>query len=135
MGSATNVYGPAGSSGTSGSNGTSGTSTPTPDNSVSYVKLHPEFKTGLTIATSAIDWSTGFYQATTLTASTTYTFTNLEQGKTIVLKITGNYTLAFPATCKALTSTTYDGTKNNVIFITCVDSTTPLTFYSINTYT
>jgi len=105
------------------------------DNSVNYAKTGAEFKDDLTITSNAIDWATGFYKAITLTANTTFTFSNLEKGKTICLKITGSFTLALPATCKAQNTTTYDGTKNNVIWITCVDSSTPLTFYSITQYT
>jgi hypothetical protein len=97
--------------------------TPT-DNSASYTKQGTEFKGDLTITSNAIDWSTGFYKAITLSANTTYTFTNLEKGKTIILKMTGNYTPTFPAAVVVINGGAYSGSKTNYIIMTCIDSTT-----------
>lgn len=102
------------------------------DNSVSYVKQHSEFKGDLTITSNAIDWATGFYKAITLTANTTYTFTNLEKGKTICLKMTGSFTPTFPASVTIVNGGAYDGTKQNYILLSCIDSTTPAVFATIN---
>jgi hypothetical protein len=104
------------------------------DNLISYAKQGTEFKGDLTITANAIDWSTGFYKAVTLSANTTYTFTNLEKGKTLVLRITGSYVLAFNASCgcELVNNGVYDGTKYNYILLTCVDSTTAKVLMSIN---
>ena len=99
--------------------------TPT-DNSVSYVKQGSEFKGDLTITANAIDWTTGFYKSITLTANTTFTFTNLEKGKTILLKVTGSYTLTLPGTVTVVNGGTYDGTKQNFILLTCFDTSAVL---------
>jgi len=103
-----------------------------PDNAATYAKQGTEFKGDLTITSNAIDWSTGFYKAITLAANTTYTFTNLEKGKTIILKMTGSYTPTFPAAVVIVNGGTYDGTKQNYIIMTCVDSATPTVLTTIN---
>ena len=93
-----------------------------PDNSVNYAKTGTEFKGDLTITANAIDWSTGFYKAFTLSANTTFTFVNLEKGKTILLKITGSYTCTLPGSVTIVNGGTYDGTKQNFILLTCFDA-------------
>lgn len=96
------------------------------DNSVSYIKQGSEFKGDLTITSNTIDWATGFYKAITLTANTAFTFTNLEKGKTILLKVTGSYTLTLPGTVTVVNGGTYDGTKQNFILLTCFDTSAVL---------
>lgn len=102
------------------------------DDLISYAKQGAEFKGDLTITANAIDWATGFYKDITLGGATTYTFTNLEKGKTIILRITGSYTLAFPASCELANGGTYDGTKYNYIILTCLNSATPKVLMTIN---
>lgn len=101
-------------------------------NYATYARQGTEFKGDLTITSNAIDWSTGFYKAITLAANTTFTFTNLEKGKTIVLKMTGSFTPTFPASVVVLNGGTYTGASQNYILLTCVDSATPLVFMTIN---
>lgn len=51
------------------------------------------------IGASAIDWSLGNVFSKTLSANTTFTFSNVKDGKTIVVRVTNtasNYTLAWP---------------------------------------
>lgn len=96
------------------------------DNSITYSKIGSEFKGDLTITANAIDWSTGFYAAITLTANTTFTFTNLEKGKTILLKITGVFALTLPGSVTIVNGGTYDGTKQNFILLTCFDASAVL---------
>ena len=50
------------------------------------------------------------YAAITLTANQTYTFTNLEQGKTILIRMTGAFAPTFPASC-TLAGDSYNGAK------------------------
>lgn len=103
-----------------------------PSDAINYAKQGAEFKGDLTITDNAIDWATGFYKDITLGGATTYTFTNLEKGKTIILRITGSYTLAFPASCELANGGTYDGTKYNYIILTCLNSATPKVLMTIN---
>ena len=104
-----------------------------PDNSVNYAKTASEFKGDLTITSNAIDWSTGMYAEITLSANQTYTFTNLEKGKTIIIRMTGAYVPTFPSACINISGGTYTGAKWNTIIMTCVNSSTPKVLLSINT--
>lgn len=56
------------------------------------------------IASTGIDWSTGNVFKKTLSANTTFTFSNLKDGQTIVVELTNtasNYTVTFPTTSPA----------------------------------
>ena len=117
-------------SGVSGGNPISATAIPS--DAINYAKQGAEFKGDLTITANAIDWASGWYKVITLTTNTTYTFTNLEKGKTILLKITGSYTLTMPASVTVLNGGTYDGTKQNYILLTCIDSATPAVIMTIS---
>jgi len=99
---------------------------------LNYRTQSTDFRGDLTILNNAINWSTGFYKAITLTANTTYTFNSLQKGKTIVLKMTGSFTPTFPASVVVLNGGTYTGASQNYILMTCVDSVTPLVFMTIN---
>ena len=93
-----------------------------------------EFKNTLTITGgTAIDWSTGFYAEITLSGNTTYTFTNIEQGKSILLEMTGSFVPTFPSGCTVVNGGTYTGAKKNDITIVCVNSSTPKFKIYINT--
>lgn len=102
------------------------------DDLISYAKQGAEFKGDLTITANAIDWATGFYKEITLTANTTYTFTNLEKGKTIVIRMTGAFVPTLPVSCELVNGGTYDGTKFNYLVMTCVNSSTPKVLLTIN---
>jgi hypothetical protein len=105
---------------------------PVTSNSITYVTQGNEFKGDLTINGSDIDWSTGIYKDITLVGTTTYTFSNLQKGKTILLRITGSFTLAFPTSCELVNAGTYDGTKYNYIVLNCVNSSSPKVLMAIN---
>lgn len=82
-----------------------------------------EFTSDLTVAGTDINWASGFYKEITLTANTTFTFSNLKKGKTIVLRLTGSFAVAFPSICELVNAGTYDGTKYNYIFLSCFSPT------------
>jgi hypothetical protein len=71
------------------------------------------------ISASAIDWSTGNSFTKTLAANTTFTFSNLSSGQTIIVRITNtasNFTVTWPTTspvnvCWAGGATTCTGTQ------------------------
>lgn len=100
--------------------------------SVTYAKNATEFVGDLTVSSNAIDWSTGVYKEITLTANTTFTFTNLQKGKSIVIRMTGSFTPTLPASCELVNGGTYTGTKYNYLLMTCVDSSSPKVLLSIN---
>jgi hypothetical protein len=93
--------------------------------SIGETELDPKYKGITTIAALDVDWDDSFAYEKTLTANTTFTFSNLYIGvKTLI--IDGNYTVAFP-TGFTLTngSEAYDGTKTNLIEVICWDTSTP----------
>ena len=102
-------------------------------NAVTYAKSGTEFKGDLTITSNAIDWSTGMYKDITLAGNTTYTYSNLEKGKTIILKMTGSFTPTWPTGTTLINGGTYTGAKVNYIILTCLDTSAPLIIQSINT--
>ncbi len=102
------------------------------DNAINYAKSGTEFKGDLTIASNAIDWASGVYAEITLTANQTYTFSNLEKGKTIIIRMTGAFVPTLPASCELVNGGTYNGAKYNYLVMTCVNSTTPKVLLSIN---
>lgn len=67
-----------------------------------------------------IDWSSGAIFTKTLSANSTFTFSNLMLNKTITLVLSGNYTVTLPAYCKRI-SGTYDGSTANYIQLHCTD--------------
>jgi hypothetical protein len=60
-----------------------------------------------------------------MTGDTTFGFTNYVLGKTITLKITGNYVASFGLGVDVLDLASFDGTKTNYIQLYCVNATTP----------
>ena len=72
--------------------------------------------------TSGIQWTFNMIGPTTLTHSV------LTQGKTITIVTTGNYTITFPEGIDTNDLVNYDGTKKNVINLTCISTAPP--FYS-----
>lgn len=73
-------------------------------------------------STTDIDWSDERVRSKTLTASETWTFSNLKAGKTQSLYITGDYAITLPDSV-AIIDGTYDGTVNNLIIFHCIDDT------------
>ncbi len=93
------------------------------DDAISYAKLGAEFTTAATISASDVDWATAAVHTKTLTANTTFTFSNVSTGMVVDLVITGNYTLTLPASVKEITGT-YDGTVSNLIQIVSTNGNT-----------
>lgn len=84
------------------------------DNSVVYSKLGSEYTTSSVISASDIDFSSAQVFTKTLTANTTFTFSNDAIGMVKDLIITGDFTLTFPTGSKVATGE-YDGTVSNLI--------------------
>lgn len=100
---------------------------------LNYRTQSTDFRGDLTILNNAINWSTGMYKEITLTANTTYTFTSLQKGKTIVIRMTGAFVPTLPASCELVNGGVYAGAKFNYLVMTCVNSVTPKVLLSINT--
>lgn len=92
------------------------------DNSVTYAKLNTTLTSRQAVAAAAIDWSLGGVYTKTMTAATTFTFSNLQLNKVITLVLAGNYTVTLPAYCKRI-SGTYDGATTNYLQFHCTNST------------
>jgi hypothetical protein len=93
------------------------------DDGVTYAKMGSEFTTAATISASDVDFSSAAVFTKTLAANTTLTFSNVSTGMVKDLVITGNYTLALPASVKTITGT-YDGTVSNLIQIVSTNGST-----------
>ncbi len=95
------------------------------DDSAGYTKIGNDLKTSSAIAASAIDWSASGVFTKTLTANTTFTFSNVQLNKVIALVLSGNFTLTMPSGVKVV-SGEYDGSTTNYIQLHCTDATTPV---------
>ena len=84
------------------------------DDSVVYSKLGSEFTTSAVISASDIDFATAQVFTKTLTADTTFTFSNTSIGMVKDLVITGDYVITWPAGTK-IAAGTYSGTVSNLI--------------------
>ena len=84
------------------------------DNAISHDKLANEFTTSSVISASDVDFSAAQIFTKTLTANTTFTFSNASIGMVKDLIITGDFTLTFPTGSKVATGE-YDGTVSNLI--------------------
>lgn len=69
-----------------------------------------------------IDWSDMRVRLKTLSANETWTFSNLQAGKTISVYISGDYAITLPGSVTTIDGT-YDGTTNNIIIFHCIDDT------------
>jgi hypothetical protein len=76
-------------------------------------------------AGSAIDWSLGNHFYKTMTANTTFTFSNLTQGQQIYFALQGAFTPTFPTGVDVAKVASYDGGYINTFRILCNDSSTP----------
>ena len=93
------------------------------DDGISYAKMAAEFTTAAVISASDVDFSSAAVFTKTLSANTTLTFSNVQTGMVKDLVITGNFTLALPASVKTITGT-YDGTVSNLIQIVSTNGST-----------
>lgn len=101
------------------------------DDSVTYVKVGPEFKTSQAMTTDDIDWSSAAVFTKTITGTTTFTFSNPQINKVISMIIDGNFAITMPAGCSRL-SGTYNGAVLNYIQIHCTNTSPATYWYSIN---
>jgi len=99
--------------------------------SISYTNLDASLKATSSLAGTEVDWNAGIQFEKVLSANTTFTFTKYEVGKTITMKISGNYTSTFPTGVDATELTDYDGTKTNWIQIYCGSKSTPVFLSSL----
>lgn len=93
------------------------------DDIIDYANMGAEFTTAAVISASDVDFSSAAVFTKTLSANTTLTFSNVQTGMVKDLVITGNFTLALPASVKTITGT-YDGTVSNLIQIVSTNGST-----------
>lgn len=91
------------------------------NDSVTYAKLGTEFTTSAAVSALAIDFATAQVFTKTISANSTFTFTNVGIGMVKDLILTGNYVPTFPSGSKIVAGT-YDGTVSNLIQIVVVAS-------------
>lgn len=86
-----------------------------------YDRLGTEFTTSAIIAASDVNFSTAQIFTKTLTADTTFTFSNANVGMVKDLIITGSFVPTFPVGSKVVAGT-YDGTVSNLIQVVVAGS-------------
>jgi len=91
------------------------------DDGITYAKLGTEFKTSAAVAALAVDFSSAQVFTKTITADSTFTFTNVGVGMVKDLILTGDFVPTFPAGSKIVAGT-YDGTVSNLIQIVVAGS-------------
>ena len=89
---------------------------------IKYGVLGTEFTTSAAVAASDIDFSSAAVFTKTLTADTTFTFSNAETGMVKDLILTGSFVPTFPVGTKIINGA-YDGTVSNFIQIAVQTST------------
>ncbi len=90
------------------------------DDGVTYAKLGAEFTTSAAV-TTALDFSAAQIFTKTMTAHTTFTYSNVGIGMVKDFILTGAFTPTFPAGTKTVAGT-YDGSVSNLIQIVAVAS-------------
>jgi hypothetical protein len=88
---------------------------------ITYAKLGAEFTTSAVIAASSVDFSSAQVFTKTLTADTTFTFSNASVGMVKDLIITGAFVPTFPAGSKVIAGT-YNGAVSNLIQVVVAGS-------------
>jgi len=91
------------------------------DDQITYAKLGAEFTTSAAVAALAIDFSSAQVFTKTITADSTFTFTNVGVGMVKDLILTGDFVPTFPVGSKIVAGT-YDGTVSNFIQIVVAGS-------------
>jgi len=115
-----------GSGYSTGPTGPTGPTASLSDDSVTYAKIASDLKSKSTISSSEIDWSDSGVFTKTLSANTTFTFSNLQLNKVITLVLTGDYTITWPSYMDDdhfIGGDDYDGTVTNYIQIHCTNAT------------
>lgn len=95
--------------------------------------LVSELKDTFVIIGNNVDWVNGINSSKTLGANTTLTFSNYIEGKSMSIKIDGNFTLIIPTSVKG-NFDAYDQTKTNVFDIKCIDATIPIFIGGLTVY-
>lgn len=91
------------------------------DDQITYAKLGTEFTTSAAVAALAMDFSSAQVFTKTITADSTFTFTNVGIGMVKDLILTGDFVPTFPIGTKIVVGE-YDGTVSNLIQIMVVGS-------------
>jgi len=102
--------------------------------SIGVAELKPELKASTDLVGLDVDWDDGIQYSYTMSAATELTFSNILEGKTIMLVIDGDYTLTLPTGVNTVDLINFDGTKTNYIQIYCVDDSTPLFISGLKNY-
>jgi len=113
---------------------------------VTHDKLEARFTASKTdygnISTdTTIDWSVAAIHQISMTGAATLNFNNYKKGQAVDLLITGNQTITFGTvsgtpSINQVGSSTYDGTKNNIIQVLCTDDDADPTFlFAVGDYT
>ena len=89
---------------------------------VAYKTLDTPLTSRNAVGALDIDWSLGGLFTKTISGNSTFTFSNLQLNKVVVLVLTGNFTVTLPAYCRVI-SGTYDGTVDNYIQFHCTNAT------------
>jgi len=116
------------------------------DDGITHAKLEPRYTDSKTdygsISTdTTIDWSAAAVHEITMTGAATLNFNNYKKGQVIDLLITGNVTITFGTvsgtpSINQVGSSTYDGTKTNIIQVLCTDDdATPTFLFAVGDYT
>lgn len=116
------------------------------DNGVDHDQLAARFTASKTdygnISTdTTIDWSVAAIHQISMTGAATLNFNNYKKGQAVDLLITGNQTITFGTvsgtpSINQVGSSTYDGTKDNIIQVLCTDDdATPTFLFAVGDYT
>jgi hypothetical protein len=97
-----------------------------------FINQNTEDSTRKYLSDTIIDFKASFIRHEQLVANTKYTVKNPILNKRIILELKGAFTLSLGDNVFT-TSGTYDGTKRNWIFITCVDDVAPTYIAQIET--
>ena len=127
-------------------NGTGARTVSVKDDGITHAKLEPRYTASKTnygnISTdTTIDWSAAAVHEITMTGAATLNFDSYKKGQVIDLLITGNVTITFGTfsgtpSINQVGSSTYDGTKDNIIQVLCTDDdATPTFLFAVGDYT
>lgn len=116
------------------------------DDGITHDKLEARYTASKTdygniSADTTIDWSAAAVHEITMTGAATLNFDNYKKGQVIDLLITGNVTITFGTvsgtpSINQVGSSTYDGTKTNIIQVLCTDDdATPTFLFAVGDYT
>ena len=82
--------------------------------------------TGITVDALDVDWSLGIHFIKVMGENTVLTFSNVTEGKTITLEVSGNYTLTLPTGVSVDDLADFNGAETNYIQLYCANADTPI---------